>query len=58
MANNPDTWVIIGLASGRLVNLVVWDGDEAIWVAPLGTYAVPLDDLAPEDLPQNPPTVI
>lgn len=58
MANNPDTWVIIGLASGQLANLVVWDGNETIWVPPLGTYAVPLDDLAADDLPQNSPTVI
>ena len=54
----PDTWVIISIANGQLVNLVVWDGDETIWVAPPGTYAVPLDDLAPDDLPPNPPTVI
>jgi len=54
----PDTWVIIGLASGQLTNLVVWDGDETVWVAPPGTYAVPLDDLTPGDMPPNPPTVI
>ena len=54
----PDTWVIIGFASGQLTNLVVWDGDETVWVAPPGTYAVPLDDLTPGDMPPNPPTVI
>ena len=54
----PDTWVIISIANGQLVNLVVWDGDETIWVAPPGTYAVPLDDLAPGDLSSNPDTVI
>jgi hypothetical protein len=54
----PDTWVIIGLAQGELVNLVIWDGDQLAWVAPPGTYAVRLSDIPPGDLPSSPDTVI
>jgi hypothetical protein len=54
----PTTWVIIGVVNNAIVNLVVWDGDQFVWEAPPGTYAVRLSDIPADDLPPNPPTVI
>lgn len=54
----PDTWVIIDLIQNKLVNLVVWNGDQQIWTVPTGTYAVLLSDINPSDLLLGADTII
>jgi len=47
-------YAIIDAASGYLINLVLWDGDTQKWSPPVGTTAIPANDVDFSALPQPP----
>jgi hypothetical protein len=49
-----EKYAIIDNAGGWLVNLVVWDGDTDKWQPPVGTTAIPVEDVDFSTLPINP----
>lgn len=51
-------WLIFNKANGKLVNLVVWDGDTLIWSPPSDTYAIRLSEIDPSHILLNGETLI
>jgi hypothetical protein len=49
-----DTYAIISIEGGWLVNQVVWNGDLSQWQPPEGTIAKPIDEVDLAALPPKP----
>jgi hypothetical protein len=47
-------YAILNESGGWLENLVVWDGDTGKWTPPVGTIAVPVQEIDFSNLPENP----
>lgn len=50
---NNNTYAIIDEQHNYLVNLVLWNGDLNIWQPPIGTIAVPAENIDFSNLPIN-----
>lgn len=48
------SYAIIDDEGGWLVNTVIWNGDLNTWQPPVGTHAVPVDEVDFSTLPNRP----
>lgn len=50
-------YAIIDNENGWLVNSVIWDGNLETWQPPIGTHAVPVEEVDFNNLPPAPESI-
>lgn len=51
---DTQTYALIDIDGGWLVNLVLWNGDTSVWQPPPGAVAVLAEDVDISSLPPSP----